>query len=89
MARQAITFKDPAKVAAGRKGGSAPHKGNKGFAADPKKAQEAGRKGAKAGWFKKRKAQKPTGPSELSKVKLEFEDLPGTPKPRRKRKTTK
>lgn len=79
-------MKDPVKVAAGKKGGSAPYKGNKGFAADPKKAQDAGRKGAIAGWRKKRAAHsQPQRPSELENFKLDFEALPGEPKPRRKR----
>lgn len=78
---------DPVKARAGRKGGKAPYKGNKGFAADPKKAQDAGRKGALKRW---RKRPAPSNkPSALSKVKLDFEALPGEPKPKRKRTTKK
>lgn len=80
-------MKNPARVAAGRKGGKAPYKGKKGFAADKAKAKAAGRKGALARWFKQPPA--PTKPSALSKVKLHYEASPNEPKVKRKRKTAK
>lgn len=74
-------MKDPAKVAAGRKGGKAPHKGKRGFAADNEKAKAAGRKGAIKGWKNKR--------SELDKFKIGYELLPSDPKYKPIKKTTK
>ena len=56
----------------GRKGGKAPHKGLRGFAADKARAAAAGAKGAKNGWKKKK--------SELEKFKLHYEMLPSDPK---------
>lgn len=73
-------MKDPAKVAAGRKGGIAPHKGKRGFAANHDKAKEAGRKGAISGWKKR---------SQLEKFKLHYELTPGDPKYTTIKKTTK
>ena len=59
------------RAEAGRKGGKAPHKGLRGFAADKARAAAAGAKGAKNGWKKKR--------SELDKFKLGYEYLPSDP----------
>ena len=81
-------MKNPARVEAGRKGGSAAYKGKKGFAAKGNDPKAAGRKGALSRWRNKKPPQ-PTKPSALSKVKLTFEALPGEPKPTRKRKPKK
>lgn len=69
------------RAEAGRKGGKAPHKGLRGFAADKARAAAAGAKGAKNGWQKKKSA--------LEKYKLYYEALPGEPTPKRKRTTKK
>lgn len=81
-------MKNPARVEAGRKGGKAPYKGKKGFAADKTKASVAGRKGGLARW-RKPKPPVSTKPSSLSKYKLYYEESPNAPKPKRKRKLTK
>ena len=59
------------RAEAGRRGGKAPHKGLRGFAADKARAAAAGAKGAKNGWKKKQ--------SELEKFKLHYERLPSEP----------
>lgn len=56
------------RAEAGRRGGKAPHKGLRGFAADKARAAAAGAKGAKNGWKKKR--------SELEKFKFITNDYP-------------
>lgn len=66
------------RAEAGRKGGKAPHKGLRGFAADKARAAAAGAKGAKSGWKKKK--------SELDKFKLGYELLPSDPKVRKPKK---
>lgn len=79
-------MKNPARVAAGRKGGKAAYKGKKGFAADTQKAKDAGRKGALKRWQKR---PAPDKPSALSKVKLYYEYSPNEPKVTRHRKLKK
>lgn len=66
------------RAEAGRKGGKAAHKGLRGFAANKARAAQAGRKGAKIGWERKKK-------SELDKFKLGYELLPGDPALTKKR----
>jgi len=85
-------MKDPVKVAAGRKGGKAKHKGNKGFAANPELAKTAGREGAIKRWNRQRREGKQPisdKPSALSKYPLFFEVSPNEPKPSRKTKRTR
>ena len=69
------------RAEAGRKGGKAPHKGLRGFAADKARAAAAGSKGAINGWKKKR--------SELDKFKLHYEALESEPPKQRKKRVTK
>lgn len=73
--QEALSIK---RAQAGRKGGKAPHKGKRGFAADKNRAAEAGRKGAQNGWRNKKSA--------LEKYKLHFELTPGDPQLNKKRK---
>lgn len=60
------------RAEAGRKGGKAPHKGKRGFAADKARAALAGSKGAVNGWRNKK--------TSLEKFKLHYELLPSDPK---------
>ena len=84
---EALDMSNPKRVAAGRKGGKAPYKGKKGFAADNKRAKAAGKKGALKRWRSKPPA--PKGPSLLSAYPLHYEVMPSEPKVKRKRKLKK
>ena len=81
-------MKNPARVAAGRKGGKAAYRGKKGFAADKTRASIAGKKGGIARWLKP-KTPTTTKPTALSKYKLEYEASPNEPAVKRKRKAKK
>lgn len=71
------------RAEAGRKGGKAPHKGLRGFAADKTRAAAAGAKGAKNGWKKKRTAL------EKFKLHYEYDKTPAEIRRELRKRTTK